>query len=89
MSLSQNREGRQRDTYLNLLKPRMRIAFLAPTRKAAEEVDLASKPVEGSEWELLESDGPIHPLAVVVMKCRLLKIILYRKVLLLGYHIES
>ena len=74
MSLSQNREGRQRDTYLNLIETKeCELQFLAPTIKAAEEVDLASKPVEGSEWELLEGDGPIHPLAVVVMKCRLIE----------------
>ena len=74
MSLSQNREGRQRDTYLNLIETKeCELQFLAPTSKAAEEVDLASKPVEGSEWELLEGDGPIHPLAVVVMKCRLIE----------------
>ena len=66
--------GRQRDTYLNLIETEeCELQFLAPTRKALEEVDLASKPVEGSEWELLESDGPIHPLAVVVMKCRLVE----------------
>ena len=74
MSLSQNREGQQRDTYLNLIESKeCELQFLAPTSKAAADVDLASKPIEGSEWELLDSDGPIHPLAVVVMKCRLIE----------------
>ena len=41
MSLSQNREGRQRDTYLNLIETKeCELQFLAPTKKAAEEVDL-------------------------------------------------
>ena len=74
MSLSQNREGRQRDTYLNLIENKeCELQFLAPTRAAAEEADLAGKPVEGSEWDMLDSEGPVHPLAVVILRCRLVE----------------
>lgn len=74
MSLSQTREGRQRDTYLNLIENKeCELQFLAPTLRAAQDADLTGKSVEGSEWELLNCDGPIHPLAVVVMKCRLVE----------------
>lgn len=74
MSLSQNREGKQRDTYLNLLENgECELQFLAPTMKAAQDADLAGKPVDGSEWDLLDVEGPIHPLAIVVMKCRLVE----------------
>ena len=47
--------------------------FLAASQKSAIDADLAGKSIEGSEWELLDSDGPIHPLAVVVMRCRLIE----------------
>tara|TARA_B100001287_G_scaffold255053_1_gene238900 strand:- start:3237 stop:4010 length:774 start_codon:yes stop_codon:yes gene_type:complete len=74
MSLSQNREGRKRDTYLNLVDTKeCELQFLAPTLKAARDADLAGKATEGSEWDLLDVEGPIHPLAIVVMKCRLVE----------------
>lgn len=74
MSLSQDREGRQRDTYLNLKENKeCELQFLAPSSKSAQDADIAGSPIEGSEWELLDSEGPIHPLAVVVMKCKLIE----------------
>lgn len=74
MSLSQSRDGRQRDTYLNLKQnPICELQFLSPSLESAKDADLTGKATEGSEWELLESDGPIHPLAAVVMKCRLVE----------------
>ena len=74
IALSQDREGKQRDTYLNLIENKeCELQFLGPSMKAAQDADLAGKPVEGSEWELLDSDGPIHPLAVIVLRCRLVE----------------
>ena len=74
ISLSQNREGRQRDTYLNLIENKeCELQFLGPSIKAAQDADLAGKPIEGSEWELLDSEGPIHPAAVIVLRCRLVE----------------
>ncbi len=74
MSLSQNREGKKRDTYLNLKENgECELQFLAATMDAAKDADLTGKATEESEWNLLESDGPIHPLAAVVMKCRLVE----------------
>ena len=74
MSLSQNRDGKVRDTYLNLkANGECELQFLAATMDAAKDADLAGTPIEGSEWSLLESEGPIHPLAVVVMRCRLVE----------------
>jgi flavin reductase (DIM6/NTAB) family NADH-FMN oxidoreductase RutF len=74
MSLSQNRDGKVRDTYLNLkANGECELQFLAATMDAAKDADLAGTPVEGSEWSLLESEGPIHPLAIVVMRCRLVE----------------
>jgi len=74
MSLSQNRQGKQRDTYLNLIESKeCELQFLAPTKNAAKDADLAGKPVEGSEWELLDCEGPIHPMAVIVLRCRLVE----------------
>lgn len=74
MSLSQDREGRQRDTYLNLIENKeCELQFLAPTSKSAQDADLAGKAIEGNEWDLLDSEGPIHPLSVVVMRCKLIE----------------
>ena len=74
MSLSQNRDGKKRDTYMNLKENGVcELQFLAASEKSAKDADLAGKPIEGSEWDLLDSEGPIHPLAVVVMKCRLVE----------------
>ena len=74
MSLSQTRDGKKRDTYLNLKENgECELQFLAANHKSATDADLAGKPIDGSEWELLDSEGPIHPLAVVVMKCRLIE----------------
>ena len=74
MSLSRNREGKMRDTYLNLIETKeCELQFLAPTKRAAKDVDLASKPIEGSEWDLIDLEGPVHPQAVVIMKCRLVE----------------
>ena len=74
MSLSQNREAKKRDTYLNLVKSgECELQFLCPTKEAAKDVDLASTPTDESEWNLLDCEGPIHPLAVVVMKCKLVE----------------
>ncbi len=74
MSLSQNRDGDKRDTYHNLKENGVcELQFLAASQKSAIDADLAGKSIEGSEWELLDSDGPIHPLAVVVMRCRLIE----------------
>tara|TARA_B100000609_G_scaffold31969_1_gene22989 strand:- start:74 stop:847 length:774 start_codon:yes stop_codon:yes gene_type:complete len=74
MSLSQNRDAKKRDTYLNLVKNgECELQFLCPTKDAAMDVDLASTPTEASEWDLLSCDGPIHPLAAVIMKCKLVE----------------
>ena len=74
MSLSQTRDGMKRDTYLNLKENgECEIQFLAANIDAAKDADLAGKPVEHSEWDLLEADGPIHPLAVFVLRCKLVE----------------
>ena len=74
MSLSQNREGKVRDTYLNLkANGECELQLLAATMDAAKDADLAGTPTDESEWNLLEGDGPIHPLAIVVMRCRLVE----------------
>ena len=74
MSLSRNREGKMRDTYLNLIETKeCELQFLAPTMRAANDVDLTSKPIDGSEWDLINLEGPVHPQAVVIMKCRLVE----------------
>ena len=74
MSLSQSRDGKKRDTYLNLKENgECELQFLAANLEAAKDADLAGKPVENSEWDLLESDGPIHPMAVFVLRCKLVE----------------
>ena len=74
MSLSQDRSGTPRDTYLNLKENgECKLQFLAATKDAAKDVDLAGTPSEDSEWGLMESNGPIHPLAVAVLKCKMIE----------------
>ncbi|MDC3339711.1 flavin reductase [bacterium] len=74
LSLSQTRDGMKRDTYLNLVETgECELQFLAATHQSAIDADITSTPTKQSEWELLDCDGPIHPLAVVVMKCRLIE----------------
>ncbi len=74
MSLSQDREGNPRDTYRNLIESgECELQFLAATPEAAADTDLVSTKTSESEWDLIDADGPIHPLAVAVMHCRLLE----------------
>ena len=74
MSLSQTREGVPRDTYSNLIATKKcELQFVAPNLQAAKDVDLASSFSQDSEWDLLDLEGPIHPLAVVVLHCTLLE----------------
>ncbi len=74
MALSQSRDGKVRDTYRNLkANGECELQFLSATIEAAKDADLAGTATEESEWSLLESDGPIHPLAVAVMRCKLLE----------------
>ena len=74
MSLSQDRNGKHRDSYLNLVENGIcEIQLLAPTLQAAKDVDIVSTPTEDSEWGLIESDGPIHDLAVIVLRCKLVE----------------
>ena len=74
MSLSQNRNGTPRDTYLNLKENgECNLQFLAATEDAAKDVDLAGTPCEDSEWGLMEAEGPIHPLAVAILKCKMIE----------------
>ena len=74
MSLSQSRDGKLRDTYNNLkANGECELQFLSASMEAAKDADLAGTATEESEWSLLESEGPIHPLAVVVMRCKLIE----------------
>ncbi|MGB1589412.1 MAG: flavin reductase [Candidatus Poseidoniaceae archaeon] len=74
MSLSQDRNGKQRDTYLNLKENGIcEIQLMAPTMQAAKDVDIVSKATDESEWNLIESEGPIHDLAVIVLRCRMVR----------------
>lgn len=71
MSLSQTRDGTKRDTYHNLINSgECELQFLAPTIEAAKDADLAGTPTKESEWNLIDAEGPIHPLAAAVIKCR-------------------
>ena len=74
MSLSQDRNGKQRDTYQNLIETNeCELQFLGPRLDAAKDVDIVSKATDENEWNLIESDGPIHDFAVVVLKCKLVE----------------
>ena len=46
---------------------------MAPTMQAAKDVDIVSKATDESEWNLIESEGPIHDLAVIVLRCRMVR----------------
>jgi len=74
ISLSQTRAGQLRDTYINLkANGECELQLLAATKKAAIDADLTSTPTVESEWSLLDSEGPIHPLAVAVLRCRMVE----------------
>ena len=74
MSLSQDRNGKLRDTYLNLKENgECEIQLLAPTIEAAKDIDIVSAPTQDSEWSLIDSNGPIHEMAVIVLKCKLVE----------------
>lgn len=74
MSLSKNRDGIPRDTYSNLIENNTcELQFIAASLEAAKDVDLAGSITVDSEWDLLESEGPVHPLAVAVLHCTLLE----------------
>ncbi|MDP6870401.1 MAG: flavin reductase [Candidatus Poseidoniaceae archaeon] len=74
MSLSKNRENKPRDTYNNLLENgKCELQFLRATPIAAKDIDLAGTQIDNSEWSLLDCDGPVHPMAVAILKCHLVE----------------
>ena len=46
---------------------------LRPTIEAAKDVDIVSTPTQDSEWNLIDSNEPIHEMAVIVLKCKLVE----------------
>jgi len=76
VSFSEDRSGRSRDTLTNLESTgKAEIQFLAATRDAAHDIDNCGATTEQSEWELLDSEGPIHPLALAVLECELIEVV--------------
>ncbi len=76
ISFSEDRFGRARDTLANLESTgKAEIQFLAATRNAAQDIDNCGAAIEKSEWELLDSEGPVHSLALAVLECELLEVV--------------
>ncbi len=86
VSLSKNRDGKERDTLVNLrdqgIGSTCMIFILPATLESVKNVQLTStkSPINESEWDLIdeemifEKDLPILPSALVAMRCRLMEI---------------
>jgi flavin reductase (DIM6/NTAB) family NADH-FMN oxidoreductase RutF len=86
ISLSKNREGKERDTLVNLrnqgIGSSCMIFILPATLESAKNVQLTSTktPIDKSEWDLIdeemiiEDDLSILPSAMVAMRCKLMEI---------------
>jgi flavin reductase (DIM6/NTAB) family NADH-FMN oxidoreductase RutF len=76
VSMSINREGDPRDTFRNLVEQgECELQILSASRSAIEQVRIAAAPLEGSEWEALDLEPPVHPLAAAVISCKLVEVI--------------
>jgi len=76
VSFSIDKSGRPRDTLLNLLDTgKANIQFLAASKKAALDMDECGAQVDDSEWDLLDTSGPIHPLAIAILDCELIEVL--------------
>jgi flavin reductase (DIM6/NTAB) family NADH-FMN oxidoreductase RutF len=76
ISMSVDREGNPRDTFSNLIDQGVcELQILSASRSAAEQVKITAAPLEGSEWQALELEPPIHPLAAAVISCNLAKVV--------------
>ena len=85
-SLSKSREGKERDTLVNLrsqgIGSSCMIFILPATLESAKNVQLTStrSPIEESEWDLIdeemiiENEMPILPSAMAAMRCKLMEI---------------
>ncbi len=74
MSLSKYRDGKPRDTYTNIItNHKCELQFLRANEAAAKDIDIAGSNCENSEWELIGVEGPVHPMAVAVLKCTLVE----------------
>ena len=86
ISLSKSREGKERDTLVNLrdqgIGSSCMIFILPATLESAKNVQLTStrSPIEESEWDLIdeemiiENEMPILPSAMAAMRCKLMEI---------------
>ena len=86
ISLSKSREGKERDTLVNLrdqgIGSSCMIFILPATLESAKNVQLTStrSPIEESEWDLIdeemiiEDEMPILPSAMAAMRCKLMEI---------------
>ena len=76
ISMSVDRSGNPRDTFSNLINQgECELQILSASRSAAEQARIAAAPLEGSEWQALELEPPIHPLAAAVISCKLAKVV--------------
>lgn len=76
ISMSVDRSGNPRDTFSNLMNQgECELQILSASRSAAEQAKIAAAPLEGSEWQALELEPPIHPLAAAVISCKLAKVV--------------
>ena len=80
MSLSQNREGRPRDTLVNLeaggIGSPCTLFVLNADIDSAQYVDTTAEPIssDSSEWKLIESEPPILSKALAAIHCTLQEI---------------
>ena len=75
-SLSQDREGRPRDTLLNLRQnPVVDLHLMQASLEATKVAEAASKVLarEDSEWSLLDAKPPHLPYSLAVLHCRMLE----------------
>ena len=76
ISLSQDREGRPRDTLLNLRDDgRITLHLLPASLEGIAVAEAAAKviPADESEWDLIPAEPPLLPGAVASLECELLE----------------
>jgi len=71
VSFSKSRDGRARDTALNLKSTGVcELQILGSTRDAAKDIDTSANQTQNSEWLEMSHKAPVHPLAQAVLHCR-------------------
>ena len=76
VSMSVDRDKNPRDSFANIVEQGVcELQILSANKKAVEQIKIAAQPLDGSEWDALELEPPVHPLSEAVISCELAQVV--------------